>query len=223
MSGAPLRLMVYDRTCTKRGVGLSNAWWAGAALYRRLGRFDATFGARSWAEALEWLATYRSACPIAQIQYWGHGRWGRVLVGSDVLDARALRPGHALHPAVCAVRDRLLPATQSLVWLRTCEVFGADAGIDFAQALADFFRAEVAGHTFIIGALQSGLRTLSPGCRPTWRRSEGLAEGTPDGPIRALWSGIDRPRTVTCFANAIPTAWFDEDGGDRDRRGPARS
>jgi hypothetical protein len=211
VSGTPLRLMVYDRTCVKRGIGLSNAWSAGGVLYRGLGRFDATFGAGSWREALDWLATFEASRPIEQIQYWGHGRWGRVLVGSDVFDAAALRPGHALQEVVLAVRERFVRSTESLVWLRTCETFGARSGIDFAQALSDFFGVKVAGHTFIIGALQSGLRALSPGCRPTWSLAEGLAEGTPERPARALWSAAAHPRTITCFANAIPSSWFDED------------
>jgi len=203
--------MVYDRTCVRRGVGLSSAWSAGALLYRGLGRFDAAFGARTWQDALEWLTTYDAARPIEEIQYWGHGRWGRALVGSDVFDVTALRSGHALHSRLLALRERVAPSPRSLVWLRTCEAFGARAGIDFAQALSDFFGVRVAGHTFIIGALQSGLRALSPGGRPAWSPAEGLAEGTPDKPVRALWSAPDQPRTITCFSNLVPFTWFEED------------
>ena len=43
-------------------------------MYRRLGRIDAAFGARSWTEALAWLGQLGS---IREIQYWGHGRWGK--------------------------------------------------------------------------------------------------------------------------------------------------
>ena len=218
MSSAPLRLMVYDRTCVKHhGVGLSSAWSAGATLYRGLGRFDATFGARSWQEAVAWLACVEARRPIEQIQYWGHGRWGRVLVGSDVLDRSALREGHPLHRDLLAVRERLAPSAQSLVWLRTCEAFGAILGIDFAEALADFFGVKVAGHTFIIGAIQSGLRALSPGCRPAWSPAEGLAEGTPEKPVRALWSSATYPRTITCLSNEVPRTWLEEDSAPRMR------
>lgn len=216
VSRAPLRLMVYDRTCVKnRGLGLSSAWSVGANLYRRLGRFDATRGVRSWHEAITWLASFEASRPIAEIQYWGHGRWGRVLVGSDVLDASALREGHALHASLRAVRERLVDGEEGLVWLRTCEVFGARIGTDFAQSLADFFGAKVAGHTFIIGAIQSGLRALAPGCRPTWSAREGLAEGTPDQPVRALWSAASHPRTITCLANEVPRTWLEEDSAPR--------
>jgi hypothetical protein len=179
-------------------------------LYRALGRIDACFGARSWDEAWTWLKTHDASRPIEEIQYWGHGRWGRVLVDEDVFDARALTEGHPLYEAVLAVRERLLPG--SLVWLRTCEAFGATAGLDFSQRLADGLGARVAGHTFIIGALQSGLRTLAPGCRPTWSGLEGLADGTSDHPLRAHRSALERPRTITFLSNEVPRSWFDEDG-----------
>lgn len=216
MSSAPLRLMVYDRTCVKRhGFGLSSAWSAGATLYRGLGRFDATRGVGSWDEAVAWLAGFEASRPIEEIQYWGHGRWGRVLVGSDVLDVSALRQGHALYPSLCAVRERLVARERGLIWLRTCEAFGARVGIDFAQSLADFFGVNVAGHTFIIGAIQSGLRALAPGCRPTWSAVEGLAEGTGERPKRALWSAPRHPRTITCLENEVPRAWLEEDSTPR--------
>jgi hypothetical protein len=104
-----------------------------------------------------------------------------------------------------------VPNGEALVWLRTCEAFGARAGLDFAQALADGLRAKVAGHTFVIGALQSGLRALRPGFRPTWSASEGIAEGTEDTPKRAFHSLPNRPRTITCFSNVVPNAWLEED------------
>lgn len=205
-----LRLMVYDRTCVAKHVrvGLSTAWGAGATLYRGLGRLDATYGATSWDDALRWLATFEDARPIAEIQYWGHGRWGRVLVGDDVFDARALRPGHPLEPRVSAVRERLVPGGEAVVWLRTCEAFGATAGLDFAARLADGLGASVAGHTFIIGAIQSGLRALRPGHKPDWSPEEGLEKGTPDHPVRAHGSSTWRPRTVTCLAGEVPPGWF---------------
>ena len=213
MTSSALRLLVYDRTCARRGVGLSTVWATGAALYRRLGRVDAIHGASSWRDALSWLASHGSGRAVGEIQFWGHGRWGKVLIGRDALDIAALRSdGHALHPGVLAVRDRLVPDGAALVWLRTCEAFGADAGIDFAQALADRLGARAAGHTFIIGAVQSGLRALAPGCRPTWSASEGLAEGTPVAPRRAFRSGLTHPRTISFLDGRFPAAWFDEDG-----------
>jgi hypothetical protein len=205
-----LRLMVYDRTCVAKHVrvGLSTAWGAGSTLYRGLGRLDAAYGASSWDDALRWLATFEGERPIAEIQYWGHGRWGRAMIDRDALDARALAPGHALEPRVAALRERLLPGGEALVWLRTCEAFGASAGLDFAERLANGLGARVAGHTFIIGAIQSGLRALRPGHRPDWSPEEGIAEGTPDAPLRAHGSGVQRPRTVTCLTGTVPPGWF---------------
>lgn len=205
-----LKLMVYDRTCVAKSapVGLSTAWAAGSVLYRGLSRLDAAFGATSWEEALTWLASYETDRPIAEIQYWGHGRWGRVYVDKDVLDGSAFGPGHRLAPRIQALRERLVPGGEALVWLRTCESFGAAAGHDFASRLADGLGARVAGHTFIIGALQSGLHGLLPGHTPDWPAEEGIKEGTAEKPIRAHGSGIRRPRTITCFEGAVPAKWF---------------
>ncbi len=210
--------MVYDRTCTKYGVGLSTAWFVGAQLYRGLRRFDATFGASSWAEALSWLAAYEPSRPIAEVQYWGHGRWGGVLIDDDPFDRSVLTDRHPLHSALLAVRERFLPDDESLVWLRTCEAFGAQAGHDFAEHLAETLGARVAGHTFIIGAVQSGLRALAPGHRPSWSAFEGLAEGTAERPRRAHGSGVLRPRTITCFSNEVPAAWLAIDSSAREPR-----
>lgn len=210
MTHAPLRLMVYDETCRSEAklFGLSTAWSAGAKLYRALGRLDAAFGAASWEDALEWLATYDPARPIAEIQYWGHGKWGRALVDGRPFDASALAPSHPLHARLAAVRERLVPGGEALVWFRTCETFGANAGLDFAARLADHLGARVAGHTFVIGVLQSGLHGLAPGTTPDWSATEGLAEGTADAPARALWSGRSQPRTISCFDGEVPREWF---------------
>lgn len=189
-------------------VGLSSAWTAGASLYRGLGRLDAAFGASSWDEALVWIAgTYRER-PIAELQYWGHGRWGRVFVDRDALDASALDDGHRLHAPLMALKERLLPDARSLVWLRTCEAFGAHAGHAFAAKLADGLGARVAGHTHVIGAVQSGLHGLRPGHLPTWSASEGIAEGTAAEPKTAHGSSFLRPHTITCFEGAVPEAWI---------------
>ena len=198
-----MRLLVYDRTCVIRGRALSTPWAIGARLYRGLGRIDATRGVASWAEALAWLATHDR---VDEIQYWGHGRWGRAMVGDDVLDARVLDTSHGLHAALREVRARLAP--DALLWFRTCETFGATRGIAFAEALADFLGARVAGHTHVIGVHQSGLHGLAPGARAGWSPAEGLAEGTPADPKRAQPSGRRAPNTITCFDGAVPAEWF---------------
>jgi hypothetical protein len=144
---------------------------------------------------------------IDEIQYWGHGKWGRVMIGDDVLDGDAIASRH--RPAVDAIRACLAP--DALVWLRTCETFGAYAGHDFAQRLGDAFGARVAGHTHVIGWYQSGLHGLAPGMRPHWPADEGLADGTPAAPIAARASSRRAPHTITCLAGAVPPAWFGPD------------
>jgi hypothetical protein len=199
-----VRVLVYDRTCVWNGGALSHAWAAGSRLYRALGRIDAARGVAGWDEALGWLAGLPE--PIDEIQYWGHGKWGCAMVDRDALDARVLVAAHPLHARLVAVRGRL--ASDALVWFRTCETFGAMRGIAFAEELADFLGARVAGHTFVIGVHQSGLHGLAPGAHADWSPDEGLAEGTVEEPRRAKSSRPWAPRTVTCFTPAVPPDWF---------------
>jgi hypothetical protein len=195
-----VRAVVYDRTCVVRGNGLTTPWAAGAWLYRAAGRCDAVRGVASWDEALDWLAALPS--PIDELQYWGHGHWGRALVADDTLDASSITSGR-----LAGLRANLAP--DALVWFRTCETLGATAGIDFAERLADHLGARVAGHTFVIGFHQSGLHGLRPGMRAQWSPTEGLVEGTADAPVRAAWSARKAPHTITCLTSAVPPAWFD--------------
>lgn len=196
-----MRLVLYDRTCTSGKRGLSPVWAAGTKLYRGLRRIDAAHGVASWSEAFGILAAQRE--PIREIQYWGHGKWGSALIDTEVFDAAAI----ATHrPALEAIRERLTP--DALLWFRTCETFGAQAGHDFSQRLSDTLGARVAGHTYIVAFQQSGLHGLEPGMRPDWPLDEGLLEGTPDEPRRAKWSRPWSPNTVTALTRAVPRAWF---------------
>lgn len=199
---APIRLLVYDATQAERPPRLLGwSWRLGARLYEAQGWLDASYGARSFEGALDFLA--RAEQPIQEIQFWGHGRWGRVLIERESLDRSALAPGHRLRPKLDAVRERLAP--DALIWLRTCETFGAQPGHDFARALADFTGARVAGHTFVIGYFQSGLHALSPGTLPSWEATEGIAAGSAQHPERALGSGPGRPNTITCLTERLPS------------------
>jgi len=180
---------------------LTTVWRAGSALYRGLSRLDAVRGVTSWDEALDWLGGLRE--PIDEIQYWGHGKWGRALVDREVFDSSSLVSRRA---QLEAVRERLAP--DALVWFRTCETFGARAGQAFAERLADFFGARVAGHTHVIGFHQSGLHGLCPGERAHWSADEGLRAGTAEAPERAHGSAPWRPRTITALAGRVPGAWF---------------
>ena len=93
---------------------------------------------------------------------------------------------------------------QGLWWWRTCETLGAARGQAFAGALAEFLDARVAGHTFIIGAWQSGLHTLGPGETPRWSPTEGLKDGDPERPRAAYGSSRRAPNTIHCLHGQVP-------------------
>lgn len=199
-----LRIALYDRTCVVRRGGLTPAWALGALLYRARGWLDAAYGVASWAEALAHITAQRE--PIRELQYWGHGVWGGARIGDELLDAAALGAAHRHRARLEAVRDRL--ATGALVWFRTCSTLGAARGRAFAERLADFLGARVAGHTFVIGFHQSGLRAVAPGARASWSATEGIAAGSADQPRRGAWSSPSQPRTITCLHDAVPAAWL---------------
>ncbi len=204
-----MRLMLYDRTCTthfggRLPVGLTHAWQIGARYYRGLGRLDAWKGITSWTEGLRWLASHDA--PIHEVQFWGHGRWGRAMVGADALSAASLRSGHEHHELLTELRSRLA-GESPLWWFRTCETLGTTAGHDFSQRFADHLGCDVAGHTFVIADWHSGLHRLKPGAQPHWSPSEGLADGTPDRPVKALWSMPWMPNTIHMLSGAIPEGW----------------
>jgi hypothetical protein len=186
-------------------MGLSRVWSTGRRLYGALGRSDGARGVASFDEALGWLACHRPDRPIAELQFWAHGKWGRLFVERESLDSTAFVSGHRLHRGLSALRERLAPG--ALVWFRSCETFGASQGHDFARKLTDFFGCAAAGHTFVIGYWQSGLHRLEPGALPHWSSSEGLAGGSPDRPERAAWSSSRAPNTITCFSGRVPAGW----------------
>lgn len=225
----PLRLMIYDATCTsdlpwprpsKPGLlrrmhdrleivplpGLSHFWAGGGILYAGLRRLDHFAGFTSWASALAWVAGIEPSRTIGEIQFWGHGKWGAAKIDREVLDRSALHDEHPLHRHLVAIRERLEPSG-ALWWFRTCETFGAAPGHAFARDWTEFFGCRAAGHTFIIGPWQSGLHTLEPGERPHWSVSEGLELGTPDEPLGAAWSHRNAPNTISCLHGRIPAGY----------------
>jgi hypothetical protein len=201
-----MRLVVYDATQRARPPrALGWSWHYGTRLYRALGRVDAAYGARSFADAFDWLSRYETQQPIHELQFWGHGKWGRAYIANEMIDRRLLEPSHEHHRAFRAFRARLVP--DALLWFRTCETLGASAGHDFARALGEATGARVAGHTFVIGFFQSGLHCLRPGHAPDWSTTEGLSRGSAEQPERALPSSPDAPNTITCLTGAIPEAF----------------
>jgi hypothetical protein len=198
-----LRLVVYDTTQRSRAPrALGWSWHYGTLLYRGLGRVDAAHGATSFADAFDWLARFAPERPIGELQFWGHGKWGQLFIDRERLDRSVLSSGHEHHTGFERLRARLAPG--ALLWFRTCETLGAQAGQDFASALGDATGARVAGHTFVIGFFQSGLHCLQPGARPHWSATEGLARGSADAPESALNSGPDQPNTITCLQGHVP-------------------
>ncbi len=197
------RLLVYDATCRpSMGLGLSHAWWLGATLTKGLRRFDAVHGACNWDDAFTWLLTHSDE--IAEIQFWMHGKWGEARIGDAAFNIHALDSAHPYAPYLQQMARAFSP--HALVWFRTCETLGAQAGHAFAQALTQALQCRVAGHTYIIGHMQSGLHVLHPNQSPTWSTWEGLAEGTPAAPVRAKWSRWREPSTITCLQMTLPRA-----------------
>ena len=203
---SPQRLLIYDRTCRGRrwAPGLTHSWIAGALIYRGLRRFDAYRGVRSWEEALAWLAARRH--PIAEVQYWGHGKWGELYIAQDKLDNSSLQSDSPHYPALSTIREKMC-GPQALWWFRTCESFGAKKGQQFARAWTDFFGCRSAGHTYVIGPLQSGLHSLAPGQTPHWSAAEGIFQGSPEEPVRAYASNFRAPNTIHCLQGHIPAGF----------------
>ncbi len=200
-----VRYLLFDTTCVGQDgrAPLSWVWRAGARLFRLLGRFDGVFGARSWPEALDWLT--RQPGPITEVQFWGHGRFGRALIDRDVLDARALSPSHPLYSRLCLVRDQL-EGPKALWWWRTCETYGADSGHAFAAAWTAFLGCRTAGHTHVIAAYQSGLVGLHPGQHPFWPADLGILRGTPASPELGVSSRGREVRTIHLLTR-YPPPW----------------
>lgn len=206
MSTETLRLMVFDDSCRGRPFlpGLTHAWIAGAWLYRLLGRLDDWKGARSWEEALSWLLRRSEGARIGEVQLWCHGQWGNARLDGDILDVGSLRSGHPHHDLLSAVAGRMSKGPAGLWWFRTCQTYGGVAGQRFARELTSLLGCRTAGHTFIIGPWQSGLHSLLPNEIPSWPADEGIGEGTPESPKKALWSRPGRPGTITCLHGRLP-------------------
>lgn len=202
----PLRLIVYDATQRRRQPrALGYSWQFGSYLYQGLERIDAAYGAHSFTDALRWLQRYEPSRAIGELQFWGHGKWGRIFIDREALDRGVLAEPHPHYAAFRAFRERLRP--DALLWFRTCETLGAHAGQDFAAALGDATGARVAGHTYVIGFFQSGLHCLRPGATADWSPSEGLSQGSAEAPEQAHVSTPDAPNTITCLSGAIPEGY----------------
>ena len=218
---ASLRVVIFDETDTRarraggaqrhadgtlRGAGgLSWVWRLGSVMHRRARPGVVTSPASSWREALRWAVSesQRRGAPISELQVWGHGGWGFMLLDRERLDVETVRPEGALGASIDALRDALAP--DALVWLRCCSAFGTAAGHELASRLSERLRARVAGHTHIIGAWQSGTHSVAPGEPPAWSVEEGVERV--DGASRAVLSSPTQPRTISCLHLGLPDGW----------------
>ena len=186
--------------------GLTFIWAVGAWLYRALGRIDAFYGAATWSEALDWLATVQRNetvdRPIGEVQFWGHGNWGCAKIDGERFDIDILSAEDPRHEELVRVRDRMNP--DGLWWFRTCETFGRPEGHLFAKAFADFLGVRVAGHTYVIHWAQSGLHSLAPSTAPDWPADEGVHA---NGRRKGLWSTFRSPNTISFLHGRIPSDW----------------
>jgi hypothetical protein len=124
-------------------------------------------------------------------------------MGVASLDVRSLSPEHELAPLVDGLRTALA-GPDALVWLRCCSAFGSAAGVSFARAMTRRLGCRVAGHTYIIGPLQSGTRSVRPGEEPSWDPAEGMVSDDQGNPLRAKWSGPLEPATISCLRLGLP-------------------
>ena len=216
-----LRVVVWDRTDLgrrRRGhdgargtanvrLGLAPAWWIGAKLYAFARQVEgARFFARgvaSFDEAIRFAVacTGRTQSPLTELQMWGHGGFGFMDLGESRLDRAALAPSHPLAGPLDLLRDAL--ADDGQVWLRCCSSFGGSEGRAFGPALAERLGTRVVGHTYVIGAVQSGTHSLSPGEVPMWPVDEGVQRI--DGKTaRAKASRPGEPNTIGCLRLDLP-------------------
>ncbi|MCP4502339.1 MAG: DUF4347 domain-containing protein [Deltaproteobacteria bacterium] len=202
-----MRLMIYDDTCRGNdgSLGLTHSWILGGKLYQRRGLLDAFHGVRSWEEAFQWLLDVSGGESISEIQFWGHGKWGSAYLQREILDEKSLLSSHARCSQLDALAQQL--TENSMWWFRTCETFGAEKGHAFAEHFTERLGCRVAGHTYIIGPWQSGLHSLRPGQKADWSTEEGIKEGNPIAPQRALWSVPWAPHTLHCLQGHIPRNW----------------
>ncbi len=206
-----MRVVLYDDTCRQEfslgplRLGLTHSWIWGASLFKSLGRVDRYAGVKTWAEAFDFLKECGQNSTISSLEYWGHGKWGEVRVGCERLRISSFEESHPHYNGLLALQRCL--SAESTLWFRTCETFGGDLGHAFAQRAADFFNCRVAGHTHIIGPVQSGFCMLEPGQEPYWHREQGICEGTAKSPQKALWSTFREPMTLTCLGKLPQDKW----------------
>jgi hypothetical protein len=231
-ASAPLRLMVYDTTdvkftfnqfrhvlpegfAEKYGVdidqadlqipiGLSHSWFAGGKLYKLLRWVSECKGFSSWEQALSWIGNYKADRQIEQVEFWGHGSPGKSWNNGEPLHRKSVLGGpHEM--AIRKIAERM--TDNGIIWFRNCSVFAGVPGHEFAKTWSSELDVRIAAHTHLIGPFQSGLHTCGPGEEPKWPTSEGIAEGTPEMPLRLRNSMLWSPNTVFMLSKGVPKNW----------------
>lgn len=205
-----MTLLVYDKTCNGYRGLLKLTWIIGTWLYCLFGRAQGRYGAKSWADALNWLISQGDQKgPITEVQFWGHGRPGAVIIGDTTLSLASLM---YYRPHILDLQRRMV--YNGVFWFRSCSAFAGRNGQRFARAMAKMLERRVAGHTYFIWLWHSGLRVVQ---RPTednplpianWDLLEGIGAGTAEMPFRLSKSGPRQPRTIGCWRTQIPWPWL---------------
>lgn len=181
------RLIVFD--ATRKPSLLEEGWTIGTVSMWMRERVDGMLGALSWREAFDWIRSRRRDQGLIQeVQFWGHGASGDAYINGQSL-------AHHI-----GMNTQGLMNPEGLFWLRTCGSFHGRRGKLFAEKLSENLDCRVAGHTFKIGLLHSGLHLLAQGERAYWpeQEGEGKKEGTTAG------SGLFKPNTIPFFVSTIP-------------------
>ena len=180
-----MKVMIYDATDTKPGLELADSWAFGGKLYKQFNKLDKICAANSFKEARDFLVKLD---PIDRLEFWGHGNPGNFFINGIKMDPDEF------------FKD--LPQIRDLIWFRSCGTIAGTKGKSFALTVAARTKTTVAGHTHLIGPLQSGLHTLKPGSLPSWSNTEGLDK---KGNMKSsyIWS----PNTISCLHSEIPKGW----------------
>jgi hypothetical protein len=186
-----MKVVIYDKN-PGRGIDqkmLMLAWAFGCKLQKLFGLVDEYYGASSWADALTWLKSLETY-KLESIQYWGHGSPASVWLAGVRMPNTFFMP----------IKYRL--DENSLIWFRTCSTFQGRGGIEFSRHLADTLGCTIAGHTRIIGLLQSGLHTRKPNTPASWPETE-KDLNSKFLPPWLIWGN----NTIFCFNTKIPKGW----------------
>lgn len=201
-----MRIVIYDANIKD---AVSVTWTVGGKIYPVLRRCDVAVPVKSWAEVCPALMSLAEKHPITQVQFWGHGWFGKAAIGDDVLNTSTLR-NTAFGAELRALGEKLAPG--AIWWFRTCATYGAPAGKHFAEQFTNCLNRTTAGSTYSIGLIHSGIRTLLPYQKPYWSDREGVdflpGENSERSGGKALLPTFSAPNTLMFWRNKIPESFF---------------